>query len=123
MKNANHHPYPPPAAGRYWLLRVLLVILLISLTPLALFAQENPVSTATPEVTVLQQHATPDAPLKAGFGSVLLSANFRLNEGDPEETRQRADKFLQHRRTTQPVEPSLGSTFVNPPEDFAGRAT
>lgn len=60
MKNANHPPYPPPVAGRHWQLNVLLVILLISLTPVALFAQETPVSTATPAVTVLQQHATPD---------------------------------------------------------------
>lgn len=60
MKNVNHPPYPPPVAGRHWQIRVLLVILLISLTPVALFAQETPVSTATPEVTVLQQHATPD---------------------------------------------------------------
>jgi UDP-N-acetylmuramate dehydrogenase len=69
----------------------------------------------------MKQRATPENPLRAGFGSVLLSANFRMVEGDVEEIRARADKFLQHRRTTQPVEPSLGSTFVNPPGDFAGR--
>lgn len=69
----------------------------------------------------MKQRATPENPLKAGQGRVLLSANFRLEEGDGEEIRTRADKFLQHRRTTQPVEPSLGSTFVNPPGDFAGR--
>lgn len=56
-----------------------------------------------------------------GFGPVLLSANFRLETGDTEEIRQTAQAFLGHRRRTQPVEPSLGSTFVNPPGDFAGR--
>ncbi len=57
----------------------------------------------------------------AGFGPVLLSANFRLQEGEPEVIRRAAQAFLSHRRETQPVEPSLGSTFVNPEGDFAGR--
>ena len=33
----------------------------------------------------------------------------------------KADESLRHRRRSQPVEPSLGSMFVNPPGDFAGR--
>ena len=57
----------------------------------------------------------------AGFGPVLLSANFRLQTGDRAAIRAAAQSFLGHRRSTQPVEPSLGSTFVNPPGDFAGR--
>jgi UDP-N-acetylmuramate dehydrogenase len=56
-----------------------------------------------------------------GFGPVVLSANFRLNVGDSEQSRAQADDFLSHRRRTQPVEPSLGSTFKNPPGDYAGR--
>ena len=56
-----------------------------------------------------------------GFGPVLLSANFRLNSGERETIRSAAQTYLSHRRSTQPVEPSLGSTFVNPPGDFAGR--
>jgi UDP-N-acetylmuramate dehydrogenase len=59
--------------------------------------------------------------LRAGFNAVVLSANFRLSPGDAAEIRPRADQFLQHRRRTQPVEASLGSTFVNPPGDHAGR--
>lgn len=59
--------------------------------------------------------------VKAGFGPVVLSVNFRLNPGDPERVRARADEYLQHRRRTQPVEPSIGSTFKNPEGDFAGR--
>ncbi len=60
-------------------------------------------------------------PLVADFKPVLLSANFRLERGDNEAIRERAERFLQHRRRTQPVAPSLGSTFVNPPGEFAGR--
>jgi UDP-N-acetylmuramate dehydrogenase len=59
--------------------------------------------------------------LRAGFNAVVLSANFRLHHGEESEIRSRADQYLQHRRRTQPVEPSLGSTFVNPPGDHAGR--
>ncbi len=59
--------------------------------------------------------------LRAGFNAVVLSANFRLNHGDESEIRARAEQFLQHRRRTQPVAASLGSTFVNPPGDYAGR--
>lgn len=59
--------------------------------------------------------------LQAGFKPVVLSANFRLPYGEPEVGRTLAEGYLAHRRRTQPVEPSLGSTFVNPPGDFAGR--
>ncbi len=60
-------------------------------------------------------------PKRAGFGPVVLSANFRLAYGDVHAIRAQADVYLQHRRRTQPVEPSLGSTFKNPPGDYAGR--
>ncbi len=60
-------------------------------------------------------------PLQAGFLPVVLSARFRLAHGDPAGVRARAESYLAHRRHTQPVEPSLGSTFVNPPGDYAGR--
>ena len=59
--------------------------------------------------------------LQAGFKPVVLSATFDLEAGDPDRINADADRFLAHRRRTQPVEPSLGSTFVNPPGDFAGR--
>ncbi|MBI3957301.1 MAG: UDP-N-acetylmuramate dehydrogenase [Chloroflexi bacterium] len=58
--------------------------------------------------------------VQGGFGPVVLSANFRLAPGDGEDIRARAQGFLEHRRRTQPVEPSLGSTFTNPPGDYAG---
>ncbi len=60
-------------------------------------------------------------PLQAAFKPVLLSANFRLERGDVEAIKARAEGYLQHRRRTQPTEPSLGSTFVNPAGDYAGR--
>lgn len=59
--------------------------------------------------------------LRAGFAPVVLSANFRLHAAPADEVKARADGFLAHRRRTQPVEPSLGSMFVNPPGDYAGR--
>jgi len=68
---------------------------------------------------------------KAGFDAVVLSANFRLrysNDGvrsknaeEPQTSpKAMADKFLAHRRSTQPSEPSLGSMFMNPPDSYAG---
>ncbi len=59
--------------------------------------------------------------LQPGFDPVVLTVNFRLQRGDPVQIRERAAHYLEHRRRTQPVEPSLGSTFANPPGDFAGR--
>lgn len=60
-------------------------------------------------------------PVQAGYKPVILTANFRIPYANPDEVRARADQFLAHRRNTQPVEPSLGSTFVNPPGEYAGR--
>lgn len=60
-------------------------------------------------------------PLKAAFKPVVLDARFRLAKEDANAVRTRADQYLAHRRRSQPVEPSLGSTFVNPPGDYAGR--
>lgn len=76
--------------------------------------------------SVLKRAATilPDGrvnALHAGFGAVVLSVNFRLARGDSKMLKAQADHNLQHRRRSQPVEPSLGSTFVNPPGDYAGR--
>ena len=59
--------------------------------------------------------------IRGGFGPVVLSANFRLSPGNGEQTRATAQAHLEHRRCTQPVQPSLGSTFTNPPGDYAGR--
>ncbi len=68
-----------------------------------------------------QMPGSAPAAVHAGFGPVVLSVNFRLAPGDPAVIETQAAHNLQHRRRTQPVEPSLGSTFVNPPGDYAGR--
>jgi len=51
----------------------------------------------------------------------VLAAGFELQQGDPKELTERADEYLARRRATQPVEPSAGSIFRNPPGDHAGR--
>ena len=58
---------------------------------------------------------------QAGFKPVVVAATFELSPGDRADVRATADRYLAHRRRTQPSEPSLGSTFVNPPNDYAGR--
>lgn len=56
-----------------------------------------------------------------GTAPVLLSAAFQLAEADRSQVEARAAEFLAYRRATQPVEPSAGSIFRNPPGDYAGR--
>jgi UDP-N-acetylmuramate dehydrogenase len=51
----------------------------------------------------------------------LLAAGFDLPTADGDELGRRADEYLARRRATQPVEPSAGSIFRNPPGDHAGR--
>ncbi len=52
---------------------------------------------------------------------IVLRAAFCLARGDAAEMAARADAYLARRRTSQPVEPSAGSVFRNPPGDYAGR--
>lgn len=52
---------------------------------------------------------------------VVLSGTFALPLGDREESEVQAQKNLEHRLRTQPREPSVGSVFKNPPDDYAGR--
>ena len=44
-----------------------------------------------------------------------------MRPGDAEELGRRADEYLARRRASQPVEPSAGSIFRNPPGEYAGR--
>lgn len=44
-----------------------------------------------------------------------------LPKRDPEELQQLADEHAEYRHTTQPTGKCAGSTFTNPPGDFAGR--
>jgi UDP-N-acetylmuramate dehydrogenase len=60
--------------------------------------------------------------LSAGKPSpIILRAGFRVLPGEVAEMTARADSYLARRRTSQPVEPSAGSVFRNPPGDYAGR--
>ena len=52
---------------------------------------------------------------------LVLSAAFQLVDANATDMEARAAGYLAHRRATQPVEPSAGSIFQNPPGDYAGR--
>jgi UDP-N-acetylmuramate dehydrogenase len=68
------------------------------------------------------RHSTLKAAIRAGQDvPLVLSAVFQLTPGDPQDIEARAAEFLAHRRATQPIEPSAGSIFQNPPGDYAGR--
>lgn len=58
---------------------------------------------------------------KRGEKWLVLSVEFELKKGDKESLEAKAAEYLEHRRRTQPKEPSMGSTFKNPPGDYAGR--
>jgi UDP-N-acetylmuramate dehydrogenase len=53
--------------------------------------------------------------------AVVLSATLRLQPRPAEDIRADMDRFLEHRRRTQPAGASMGSMFKNPPGDYAGR--
>lgn len=53
--------------------------------------------------------------------AVILSARFAVEKGDKESIQALMSEFGDRRRRTQPAGPSTGSTFKNPPGDFAGR--
>ncbi len=51
----------------------------------------------------------------------VTRCRFRLEPADPVAALGRVDELRQHRLRTQPVkEASAGSTFINPPDQFAG---
>lgn len=52
---------------------------------------------------------------------IILSAEFALVRDDPRALALRMARYTEHRRATQPAEPSVGSVFMNPPGDYAGR--
>ena len=51
----------------------------------------------------------------------VLEAVFRLPKGDPAELVRLADEHARFRKETQPTGACSGSTFANPPGDYAGR--
>jgi UDP-N-acetylmuramate dehydrogenase len=52
---------------------------------------------------------------------VILSATLNCKYDDPEKIKERMNKFIDHRRRTQPPGASMGSMFKNPTDDYAGR--
>lgn len=55
-------------------------------------------------------------------GAVVTRVEFALRDGDVRESERVMQADRAHRRSTQPLDrPTFGSTFVNPPGDFAGR--
>lgn len=58
---------------------------------------------------------------KQAQDAIILTAAFRLRKDDPKACIARMNEYTDHRRRTQPTEPSVGSMFKNPPGNFAGR--
>ena len=58
---------------------------------------------------------------KASGEFAVLNTEFVLTRADAELLKQKAAKFSQRRRQTQPPGASIGSMFKNPPGDHAGR--
>lgn len=56
-----------------------------------------------------------------GGGEIVLRAEFELTGEAPVACIGRMNEYTEHRRRTQPTDPSVGSMFKNPPGDFAGR--
>lgn len=54
-------------------------------------------------------------------GYVVLEAAFQLEEGDGATLRARADEVLRWRRVHHPSGATMGSTFKNPPDHYAGQ--
>jgi UDP-N-acetylmuramate dehydrogenase len=52
---------------------------------------------------------------------IVLDVVLRLTKGDPSESVALADDHAAFRRRTQPTGACAGSTFTNPPGDYAGR--
>jgi len=58
---------------------------------------------------------------RQGQPMVVLAAELALTRGDPQALQAEVERFVAHRKLTQPPGASLGSMFKNPPGDYAGR--
>ncbi|OCA85729.1 UDP-N-acetylenolpyruvoylglucosamine reductase [Bacillus sp. FJAT-27225] len=57
-----------------------------------------------------------------GSDYIIVEAEFRLEEGDPERIKAKMDELTEARESKQPLEyPSCGSVFKRPPGYFAGK--
>ena len=52
---------------------------------------------------------------------IILNASLELRSEDLTACTARMAEYTEHRRRSQPTEPSVGSMFKNPPDDSAGR--
>jgi len=52
---------------------------------------------------------------------MITGGVFLLRRDDPAAVRERVAQYRQHRKDTQPPQPSAGSVFKNPPGDYSGR--
>lgn len=57
----------------------------------------------------------------AATAGVVISATFQLTPRDPAALAAKAAEYTERRQRTQPPGRTLGSTFKNPPGDYAGR--
>ncbi|HNT75727.1 MAG TPA: UDP-N-acetylmuramate dehydrogenase [Anaerolineae bacterium] len=58
---------------------------------------------------------------EAGAGWLVLAATLQLTPRDPAGLAEKAADYTARRQRTQPPGKTLGSTFKNPPGDYAGR--
>ncbi|MBI5651695.1 MAG: UDP-N-acetylmuramate dehydrogenase [Chloroflexi bacterium] len=54
---------------------------------------------------------------KRAGGEIVLRAQIEMTRDDPQVCIARMNQYTEHRRRTQPTEPSVGSMFKNPPGD------
>jgi len=59
--------------------------------------------------------------LKRNPGPVVLSAELAVTQSTPDACLEKMRRFLAKRKQSQPPGASMGSTFMNPPGDYAGR--
>jgi len=52
---------------------------------------------------------------------MILGIDLLVQRTDPERAQEQVARYKQHRKETQPPQPSAGSVFKNPPGDYAGR--
>jgi len=58
---------------------------------------------------------------KRNKSEIVLSAEFAMRRDRPDACIARMNDYTEHRRRTQPTDPSVGSMFKNPSGDYAGR--
>lgn len=52
---------------------------------------------------------------------IILSVEFNVEKENPEAVQAKVAQYRRHRKETQPVQPSAGSVFKNPPGTFSGK--